>query len=253
MCFMLPYHRQQARPIPCYRSQGHFSSCPTDARFQKGRMTPRASCPLSKSSCILLCKKFWFYFLSLLEYKRLLPYQCLDGHSNTSNQAFVVTPYHPWKRHCRVSQRNQGWLSLMLRPSQLLWPCDPTKILFMSSSSPRPPFPLTSPLFMILSCPSLTLHLSQGFWAQCKGDDIFWPHGCTDRCGLCGVMHHPLRCVVSTRPVYTTWSTPNSWGTGGRFPITVPGLLPLSILEKSTCVCRKSVLLHNAYSRHAKI
>ena len=114
--FILPYLKG-SKCIPSHATvlKVVFSSYPTDARFQKGRMTLRG--PVSPFKILLYTpvQEILIYFLSPPKLQVTPLYQWLLGHSNTSNQVFVVTPYHPWKGTA-VSQRNQGWMSLMLHP-----------------------------------------------------------------------------------------------------------------------------------------
>lgn len=253
--FILP-HLKGSKHIPSHATvlKVVFSSCPTDARFQKGRMTPRG--PISPFKILLYTpvQEILVYFLSPPKLQVTPPYQWLLGHSNTSIWVFVVTPYHPWKRHCRVSQSNQGWMSLMLHPvAAPLTMMTQRKYSLGHPYSPTPPS-TNKPSIYDLELAILTLHLSQGFWTQCKGDDVFWPHGCTDRCGHCAIMHLPL-AVLSLHALFTPLdSLETAEGQLGVSQLLSMELLPLSILETGMCVCRKSVLLHTTHTpRHAKI
>lgn len=161
-CVYAPISERQQTRHPMLPFSGHFQQLSNWCQISKGRMTPRG--PVAPFKILLYtpyCKNSGLFSLPP-KLQATPPCQCLRGHSNTSNQAFVVTPYHPWKRHCRVSQRNQGWLSYHARPISAAPPPDrddPTKILFMSSSYLRDPLPTNKPSVYDLELPIPNLAL----------------------------------------------------------------------------------------------
>lgn len=93
--FMLPYLKgnKHVHPIATF-SRSFSAAVQLMPDFQKGRMTPEGQLPPFKISVCSCAREFWFIF-SLLNYNELLQYQCLSGHSNTSNQAFCGHPLCP--------------------------------------------------------------------------------------------------------------------------------------------------------------
>ena len=122
--------------------------------FRKEEWHWRGQFPLSKSSCILLCKKFWFIFSPLLNYKWLL---CTSDFLVTATQvtkcllSLLITPERALQSVSKKSGLNEPNAASCLSSSDH---DDTTKILFTSPSLANTPFPLTSPLVMILNWPS---------------------------------------------------------------------------------------------------